>query len=103
METPRPPKHELMIDVVGPLTSLAVGGAALALRTVTPDGLLLEVGMWIADPDKSKGEVISEANLKIWSLLQEEGVTLPHATRELRLVDPRIDGLLDKAATLSSK
>ncbi|RJG14573.1 mechanosensitive ion channel protein [Massilia cavernae] len=73
------------------------------LLRFTPDGLLLEVGMWIQDPDKSKGEVLSEANLKIWSLLQAEGVTLPRATRELRLADPRFDVLLDKAATLDSK
>ncbi|MGZ8289953.1 MAG: mechanosensitive ion channel family protein [Telluria sp.] len=73
------------------------------LLRFTPDGLLLEVGMWIADPDKGKGDVLSEVNLKIWSLLQAEGVRLPHATRELRIADPRIDGLLDKAATLNAK
>ena len=49
---------------------------AAMLNRFAPNGLELEVGMWIANPDL-RGSVLSEANMKIWSLLQAEGISFP--------------------------
>lgn len=49
---------------------------AAMLNRFAPNGLELEVGMWIANPDM-RGSVLSEANMKIWSLMQAEGITFP--------------------------
>ena len=45
---PETPAQEALISGVGPLSSLAVGGAALGLWTVTPDGLLGVVVFYLA-------------------------------------------------------
>lgn len=55
---------------------MAQPAPAAMLNRFAPNGLELEVGMWVADPD-TRGSVLSEANLKIWSLLQAEGVSFP--------------------------
>ena len=60
---------------------------ALVLR-FGPDGFDLEVGMSIADPEAGSGGILSEANLRIWRVLQEQGVSLSSPTREIRIVQP---------------
>ncbi|MDQ1814067.1 mechanosensitive ion channel [Massilia sp. CCM 9210] len=62
------------------------------------DGFELEVGIWINDPENGRGGVISEANLKIWHLLQRQGVSLPYPTRDLRIADPRLHAFLNTLA-----
>ena len=49
---------------------------AAMLNRFAPNGLELEVGMWVANPDL-RGSVLSEANMTIWSLLQAEGISFP--------------------------
>ncbi|MFD2366518.1 mechanosensitive ion channel family protein [Pseudoduganella sp. GCM10020061] len=58
---------------------------ALVLR-FGPDGFDLEVGMFIADPEAGSGGILSEANVRIWRVLQEQGVSLPYPTRDIRIV-----------------
>ncbi len=60
---------------------------SVALERFGSDGFELDVSMWIADPENGRGGVLSDANLKIWTLFQQEGVTLPYPTRELRIAD----------------
>ncbi len=55
------------------------------------DGLDLEVGFWIDDPHNGRGNVISDVNRKIWSLLKEEGINVPYPQRELRFVSGQQD------------
>jgi small-conductance mechanosensitive channel len=49
-----------------------------------PNGFELEVGMWIAEPDKGRLDVLSEANMRIWRHLQSNEVTFPAAATEVK-------------------
>lgn len=60
------------------------------------DGFELEVGMWIGDPENGRGTPLSQANMRIWKLLQEQGVSLPYATRDIRLVEPELSALAQR-------
>ncbi|MBI3229205.1 MAG: mechanosensitive ion channel, partial [Burkholderiales bacterium] len=51
------------------------------------NGIDLEVGFWISDPENGRGGVKSKVNLAIWRLLQERGVELPFPQREIRIVE----------------
>ena len=54
------------------------------------DGLELEIGFWIADPENGRLNLLSEVNRTIWRVLQTHQITVPYPQRELRLIDDRV-------------
>ena len=50
------------------------------------DGLELEVGFWINDPENGRANVVSDANRVIWRALKGSKIQVPFAQREVRIV-----------------
>jgi Zn-dependent protease len=86
---PATPKQEFWISFVGPVTSLAIGGAALALYPVTPDGLLELVVVMLAG-----------ANLVVGVLNLVPGMPLDGG-RVLRAVVWQLTGSPHRGTTVS--
>lgn len=53
------------------------------------DGLELQVGFWIADPENGRLNVLSDVNRALWKVLQEHQISLAHPKRDIRLMDER--------------
>jgi len=47
----------------------------------------LELGFWIDDPEKGKGNVVSDINFAIWRAFKANGVSIPFPQREVRLLN----------------
>jgi small-conductance mechanosensitive channel len=47
----------------------------------------LELGFWIDDPEKGKGNVVSDINFAIWRAFKENGVSIPFPQREVRILN----------------
>jgi len=58
-------------------------GPGCELANFAPDGLELNVGFWISDPEKGQGSVRSQVNLVLLDLLNEAGVQIPYPQRVL--------------------
>jgi small-conductance mechanosensitive channel len=50
------------------------------------DGIELDIGFWIGDPQNGKGGVLSNVNRAIWRTLQANDVKVPYPQREIRLI-----------------
>jgi small-conductance mechanosensitive channel len=51
------------------------------------DGLELEIGFWISDPENGRMNVVSEVNKAIWRVLQQQQIEIPYPQREIRIID----------------
>jgi len=77
------------------LLEQAASGVARVLKDPKPqalllkfqaDGLELELGFWIADPENGRGGVLSEVNRAIWKILQEHHIEVSYPQREIRII-----------------
>ncbi|RJG00098.1 mechanosensitive ion channel protein [Noviherbaspirillum saxi] len=59
---------------------------ALLIR-FDPDGFELELGIWIADPENGRSNVLSELNRAIWKSLQKHQIEVSYPQREVRILD----------------
>jgi len=59
------------------------------LIKIGADGLELELGFWITDPENGRLNVISDVNRAIWQAFKREGIQLAHAKRDIRIMDER--------------
>ena len=57
---------------------------AVQLNKFAADGLELDIGFWIADPENGQGNVRSDVNLAILKLFDELQVEIPFPQRVLR-------------------
>ncbi|MGN6389032.1 MAG: mechanosensitive ion channel family protein [Burkholderiaceae bacterium] len=87
--------YDTDIERLFPLLVETAMGVSRVMREPAPsanllrfgaDGLELEVGFWIADPENGRMGVTSEVNRAIWRLLNRENVTVPYPQREVTLL-----------------
>lgn len=57
-----------------------------SLLSFGPDGLDLQVGFWIDDPENGRGGVTSDVNRAIWKALKEHAIQVPFPIREMRVI-----------------
>ncbi|WP_051377924.1 mechanosensitive ion channel family protein [Derxia gummosa] len=50
------------------------------------DGMTLELGFWIGDPDKGRMGVVSDVNRAVLGAFRREGIEIPFPQREVRLL-----------------
>jgi small-conductance mechanosensitive channel len=56
------------------------------LKSFGDNGIDLELGIWISDPEAGELGLRSEINLEIWRKFQEAGIEIPFPQREVRIV-----------------
>lgn len=65
---------------------LADPAPSVQLAAFADNGINLELGFWIADPQEGTGNVRSDINLAIWRLFHEHDIEIPFPQREIRLI-----------------
>ncbi|WP_050478538.1 mechanosensitive ion channel family protein [Herbaspirillum rhizosphaerae] len=59
------------------------------LVKIGEDGLQLEIGFWITDPENGRLNVLSDVNRAIWRVFKTQGIQVAHPKRDIRVMDQR--------------
>jgi small-conductance mechanosensitive channel len=59
---------------------------AVVLKEFAESGINLELGFWVADPEKGVGGLRSDINLAIWREFRQAGISIPFPQREIRIL-----------------
>ncbi len=51
------------------------------------DGLLLEIGFWIEDPEQGRMNIQSAVAIAVYKLYADRGITIPYPRRDIRILD----------------
>jgi small-conductance mechanosensitive channel len=90
--------YDTDIESVLPLLEAAVGsidrvlkkpGVTANLQRFGADGLEVEVGFWIADPENGRSNILSKVNRAIWQTLKGNHIAVPFNQREIRILNDR--------------
>jgi small-conductance mechanosensitive channel len=58
------------------------------LKSFGDNGIDLELGVWIEDPEEGQLNLRSDLNLAIWHAFQQAGIEIPYPQRDVRLIGP---------------
>lgn len=87
--------YQTDVDLVLRLLEQAAAGVDRVCTSPAPqaalvkfgaDGLELELGFWIVDPENGRQGVSSDVNRAIWRALQDHQITVPYPQREVRQI-----------------
>lgn len=65
---------------------------AVLLREFAESGINLELGFWVADPEKGLGMLRSDINLAVWREFRLAGISIPFPQREIRILKEADNG-----------
>ncbi|MDO8300834.1 mechanosensitive ion channel family protein [Lacisediminimonas sp.] len=87
--------YETDLDLLFPLLSATVANVTRVCAEPAPlvlltrfgaDGLDLEIGYWLEDPENGRGNLTSDVNMAIWKVLKDNKVNIPYPQRDIRIV-----------------
>lgn len=56
------------------------------LKSFSDNGIDLEMGIWINDPEEGQLNLCSDINMEIWRKFQASGIEIPYPKRDIRIV-----------------